>query len=246
MAEIEAHVSRGAQVVIDDGDHRVGRLLVVQRGSRYIARLGERHGERQFRHAPCGGIGRTFHCKIVHRVIGEEGVPVVVGGDRLLILRRVVPFSWAATVIIVISAGRAVVGDGLIEEHVGEGVAALVTPVRAARCPVLFGVTATLIRHAVAQYAERAAGGECVVERAPGEFLHGNGRGGKADGVGTVGFGLRPFLLLAGGAEKQESRKYVSLLHLDVHFIVKLQIAYNWVIGSRRWLRSRLWRRSMR
>ena len=52
-----------------------------------------------------------------------------------------------------------------------------------------------------------------------------NDRGGKVDGVGTVGFGLRPFLLLAGGAEKQESRKYVSLLHLDVHFIVKLQIS---------------------
>ena len=152
VAEIEAHVPRGTQVVIDDGNHRVGCLHVVQRGSRYIARLAERHGERQFRHAPCGGAGGTFHCKTVLRVIGEKGVPIAVGGGRRRIFRRVVPFSRAATVIIVISAGRAVVGDGLIEEHVGEGVAALVTPVRAARCPVLFGVTATLIRHAVAQY----------------------------------------------------------------------------------------------
>nr|WP_254884156.1 hypothetical protein [Bacteroides uniformis] len=245
MAEVETHVPRGAQVVIDDGNHRVGRLRVIQLG-RYIARLSERHGERQFRHAPCGGAGGTFHCKSVHRVIGEEGVPVAVGRGRCRIVRRVVPFSRAATVLKVISAGRAVVGDGLIEEHVGEGVAALVAPICTARCPVHFGVATALVGHAVAQYTERAAGRKCVVERAPGELLHGNARGGKADGVGTVGFGLRPFLLLAGGAEEQENRKYVSLLHLDVHFIVRLQIAYNKVIGSHRWLRSRLWRRSMR
>ena len=229
MAEIETHVPRGAQVVIGNGDHRVGRLRVVQ-FVLYLAVCRERHGERQFRYAPFAGIGRTFHFEIVLRVIGEEGVPVVVGSGRLWSLRRVVPFPQTA-LCCRIGTSRTVVGDGLVEEHVGEGVAALVAPVRAARRPVHLGVAATLVGHAVAQYAERAVGGEYVVERAPGELFHGNGRGGKADGIGAVGFGLHPFLLLAGGAEEQEGRKYVSLLHLDIHFIVRLQIAYTGLFG---------------
>ena len=128
VAEIEAHVPRGAQVVIDNGDHRIGRFRVVQFVA-HIAVCTERHGERQLRHTSLTGRSRTLHREVILRVVSEEGVPIIIGSCSFGVVRRVIPFT-RAVIVIIISAGCAIVGDSLFIEHVGKGVASLVTPNR--------------------------------------------------------------------------------------------------------------------